>query len=31
MFFRCQECLERFQNWGKILEIKSAEINAKQN
>ena len=28
MFFRCQDCLDRFQNWGKILEIKNAEINA---
>ena len=27
MFFRCQECLDRFQNWG----IKSAEINAALN
>ena len=41
MFRRCQEYLDRFYNWGKILEIKSeeltlhfinvAEINAQQN
>ena len=24
MFFRCQECLDKFQNLGKILEIKGA-------
>ena len=31
MFFRCQECLDRFQNGVKILEINSAEINAALN
>ena len=31
MFFRSEECLDSFQNWAKILEIKSAEINAALN
>ena len=34
MFFRCQECLDRFQNWGYKLTlhlINVAEINAQQN